>query len=199
MLFQFADFRSDPGRWLLVGFLSGFLGLVSGCTILPVSGGSQTGVVHVFEAKEKPSEVGVGFAGYWFRDQQLGAFVHLQASYSGSVTGVHYSDLPAEGAGDPITAVEKNGALLAIGPTWKVNEELVVYGGLGVGTSSKWTERFDADLELSPNGYYHYEGDRDVELHATLGSLLQLGGGWVMDLGYGSYSDALHVGFGFSY
>ena len=184
-----------PGSWVLVACVI----LFSGCAVLPVTGGKQAGVFQTFEPHGKLTEMGVGFAGYWFREQQSGAFIHLQASYSGSVTGVHYPSLPAEGAGDPITAREKNGALLAIGPTWMVNDRLAVYGGMGIGSSSTWTERQDATLELSPTGYYHYEGDRDLGLHGTCGALLQLGEGWIVDLGYGSYSDAIHVGLGYSY
>ena len=173
--------------------------LISGCLSLPISDGQQAGVFQGFEPHGKLTEMGVGFGGYWFRDQQPGAFVQIQASYSGSVTGVHYTDLPVEGTGDPVTARERNGALVAMGPTWKVNDLLVVYGGLGIGSSSQWIEKFDADLELSPTGYYHYEGDRKYGIHGSVGSLLQLGEGWILDVGYGSYSDAIHLGIGYSY
>lgn len=183
-------------RFVLLGVS---LLLVAGCAVLPVSDGEQAGVFQVFEPHGDLTEMGVGFGGYWFRDQQPGAFIQLQASYSGSVTGVHYPALPSEGVGDPITARERNGALFAIGPTWRVNDRMAVYGGLGIGSSSEWIERIDGDLELSPTGYYHYEGDREYGLHGSIGSLLQLGGGWILDVGYGSYSDAVHFGIGYSY
>ncbi|MEE2882691.1 MAG: hypothetical protein VYD70_03105 [Planctomycetota bacterium] len=195
---------SPTVRFCAIWLLLASLVAVTGCAVVPVGGGTQAGVFQVFEPHGKLSDTGVGFAGYWFRDHQVGTFLHVQTSYSGSVTGVHHSSLPAEGVGDPVTARERNGVIIAIGPTWKVNEKMTVYGGLGIGFSSQWTERFDVDYEtasdpLSPTGYYHYKGDKERGFHATFGSLLQLGGGWIVDLGYGSYGDAAHVGLGYSY
>ena len=188
------------GIWIMLGCLM----VVTGCVVIPVGAGNQAAVFQVFEPNGKLSDTGVGFAGYWFRDQQPGTFIHLQTSYSGSVTGVHYPELPSEGVGDVVTGRERNGGIIAVGPTWRVNDKMAVYGGIGIGFSSQWTERFDVDYEtasdpLSPTGYYHYKGDKDRGFHATFGSLLQLGGGWIVDLGYGTYADAMHVGFGYSY
>ena len=179
------------GIWILLGCLL----VVTGCVVMPVGAGNQAAVFQVFEPNGKLSDTGVGFAGYWFRDQQPGTFIHLQTSYSGSVTGVRYPGLPAGGSRDEVTGRERNGAIIAVGPTWRVNDKMAVYGGIGIGFSSQWIERFDADMER----YYHYKGDKDRGLHATFGSLLQLGGGWIVDLGYGTYADAMHVGFGYSY
>jgi hypothetical protein len=174
-------------------------GVISGCAILPVPEGEKVGVFQLFEPKIRLQDTGVGFAGYWLGKGQPGVFLHLQTSFSGAVSGVRYGDLPVEAMGDPVTDREHHGATLAAGPTWKVNDQLSIYGGIGIGAVSRWEERFDADLVLSPTGYYHHDLGTDTGFHAVFGSLFQLGGGWVLDAGYGTYSESVHVGIGFSY
>lgn len=179
---------------LLVGMLC-----LHGCAVLPVTGGEQAGVFQVFEPGAKMKDTGVGFAGYWFRDQQPGVFLHLQTSFSGAVSGIGVGNLPVAGEADPVTSQEVHGVSIAVGPTWRVNDQLSVYGGLGVGSISVWEERFDVDLEVSPTGYYHYDRGTESGLHATIGSLIHLGDDWILDVGYGSYGESIHVGLGYSY
>ncbi|MDE0959504.1 MAG: hypothetical protein OSB09_01860 [Planctomycetota bacterium] len=174
-------------------------GCLSGCLVLPVAGGEQAGVFQVFEPKSKVEDTGVGLSGYWFRDQQPGLFLQLQSAFSGAVSGVEYASLPVGSDGDPVTARERHGVTIAAGPTWKFNQYLSVYGGLGVGSVSRWEERWDADLVLSPTGYYHTDAGTTSELHWTFGSLIQISDGWVIDVGYGTFSDSVHVGLGYRY
>jgi opacity protein-like surface antigen len=172
---------------------------LSGCMVLPVPGGEQAAVFQVFEPKSRVEDTGIGLSGYWFRDQQLGVFLQLQSAFSGAVSGVEYPSLPVSSAGDPVTAREQHGLTIAVGPTWKFNEHLAVYGGLGVGSVSRWEERFDGDLLLSPTGYYHHDAGTSSDLHLTFGSLIRIGDGWVIDAGYGTFSESVHVGLGYSY
>jgi hypothetical protein len=37
------------------------------------------------------------------------------------------------------------------------------------------------------------------DLHLTFGSLIRIGDGWVIDAGYGTFSESVHVGLGYSY
>ncbi len=170
-----------------------------GCMILPVAGGEQAAVFQVFEPKSRVEDTGIGLSGYWFREQQLGVFLQLQSAFSGTVSGVEYSSLPAASTGDPVTAREQHGLTIAVGPTWKFNEHLAVYGGLGVGSVSRWEERFDGTTGLSDTGYYHYDAGTSSDLHLTFGSLIRIGDGWVIDAGYGTFSESVHVGLGYSY
>ena len=172
--------------------------LSSGCVVLPLNSGSSVTVIQGFEADGDLQGKGVGFAGYWSRPSQPGFFLQLQSLRDGSVGGEELSALPPTAATDAVVEVEQVGWCLTAGTTWEIEERWTLYGGLGLGYTETWTERFDGTLVSGNNGYYHTSSGDEIDLEATAGVLLSVGENWAVDFGYSTFSEAIFFGLGYS-
>ncbi|MDG2085179.1 MAG: hypothetical protein P8K66_09505 [Planctomycetota bacterium] len=179
----------------------GLLGLVAltGCVILPEGEGSAASTIQYFEAEGSLEGTGVGFAGYWIRENQPGVFLQLQTLRNGVVGGEELSDLPSGSGGDPVTGQEQLGWCLSAGTTWEINETCSIHAGLGLGFSETWQEQFDSDLILGSAGFYNTSNGQSFDLEACAGAMFKLGNSWVLDTGYNTFSEALYLGLGYSY
>ncbi len=186
--------------WRIGNFFIGLVGTLwmSGCVVLPIDGGTSATTVQSFKATGDLEGDGVGFAGYFNRPSQPGLFLQLQSVRQGAVGGEELSSLPPGASSDAIVATEQVGWCLTGGTTWEARENVTLYGGLGLGYTEKWTERFDATLSSGNNGYYHTSLGDDLAVEATVGALWSAGESWVIDVGYSTFSEAIFVGLGYS-
>ncbi|MAJ28636.1 hypothetical protein CBD41_04315 [bacterium TMED181] len=171
---------------------------LSGCVVLPIDGGTSATTVQRFNATGDLEGEGVGFAGYFSRPSQPGLFLQLQSVREGAVGGQELPSLPSGSASDAIVATEQVGWCLTGGTTWEARDDWTLYGGLGLGYSESWAERFDPTLTAGDNGYYHTSGGEDWAVEATVGALWAAGENWVIDVGYSTFSEAIFVGLGYS-